>query len=621
MPIRARAADGSIHEFPDGTRPEVVDRAMKAYAAKPNKPQETFSQSFFGKMGRDLVGMGNPALQALVGPTIDRLVGPNTVRDFTTRAVQPITLGAADEVVSAVPAVAAARRGQPVRQAVSQSQREQSQERERIKRERPNVAMAADVAGNVASLAIPAGAAGRFVGAAPTLAQTALRSGIVGAGTGATQGFLSADEGERMAGTAGGALAGGALGAAAPYLASAAGGVAQRFMQPGLKPIAPNVRLLAEEGVALTPGQMRGGVARSAEEAATSLPMLGTAISERRMEGIESFNRAVANRVLKPVGEKLPDDIKPGSEAVKYAGDLISKGYEDTIPGRAVRLDPAFSEDVSAAFDAIIDMTPAGRERLDDIIFQRVTSRLPENGVIDGRRYKLIQSDLDKSVDRFSKSLDSDDQAMAETLRGIQSALEGAAKRQDPSFADKMQALDRSWAELSRMEVAAAKDNQLGGIFTPAQYGQAIRAADSRVRKRGVARGEALSQDLAQAALEVLPSKTPDSGSAGRAGWMSLLASAPAVALGSLTGGPVVGPAAGYAATLGGLGAASRLYTPEAIEAANAALRQRMVQQSGIMERLGGELPPYRPILPGPNAPNPFSFLAAPPRASAGGRR
>lgn len=548
---------------------------------------------------------------------------PREAAGIAQQIAQGVTFGGADEAVSAVSAIPAAVRGgaPAARQQFTQAQREQRASREDFARRNPALNAWAQGSGMALSAAVPVGAAGRFVAAAPTLGGAALRSGLAGAATGAGQGFLSADEGERMAGAVGGAVAGGALGAAAPYLTSAAGGLAQRLTQPGLKPIDPSVRLLAEEGVALTPGQMRGGVARSAEEAATSLPMLGTAISERRMEGIETFNRAVANRVLKPVGEKLPENIRPGSEAVKYAGDLISKGYEDTIPGRSVRLDPAFSEDVALAFDAITDMTPAGRDRLDDIIFQRVTSRLPENGVIDGRRYKLIQSDLDKSVDRFSKSMDSDDQAMAETLRGIQSALEGAAKRQDPDFADKMQALDRSWAELSRMEVAAGKDNQLGGIFTPAQYGQAIRAADSRVRKRGAARGEALSQDLAQAALQVLPSRTPDSGTAGRAGWGMAASYIPSAIAGAMTGGPILGPAAGIAGQTAALGAASRLYTPEAIEAANAALRQRMVQQSELMERLGGELPAYRPVLPGLNAPNPFSFLAAPPRASTGARR
>jgi hypothetical protein len=37
MPIRAQAADGSIHEFPDGTDPTIVDKAMKTYADE-NKP-------------------------------------------------------------------------------------------------------------------------------------------------------------------------------------------------------------------------------------------------------------------------------------------------------------------------------------------------------------------------------------------------------------------------------------------------------------------------------------------------------------------------------------------------------------------------------------------------------
>ena len=202
------------------------------------KPEQTFSQAFFGKMGRDLVGMGNPALQALVGPTIDRLVGPNTVRDFTTRAVQPITLGAADEMVSAVPAVAAARRGQPAAPAARQSQREQSQERDRIKRERPQLATAADLTGGALSMAIPIPAASNFIQGAQTLAGTALRTGLIGAGQGAVTGFLGADEGERMGGAGMGALAGGAVGAAFPVAMAAGGNVAER--------VAPYVQQFAQ---------------------------------------------------------------------------------------------------------------------------------------------------------------------------------------------------------------------------------------------------------------------------------------------------------------------------------------------------------------------------------------
>ena len=34
MPIRTQSADGITHEFPDGTAPEIVDKAMKSYAAE-----------------------------------------------------------------------------------------------------------------------------------------------------------------------------------------------------------------------------------------------------------------------------------------------------------------------------------------------------------------------------------------------------------------------------------------------------------------------------------------------------------------------------------------------------------------------------------------------------------
>lgn len=59
MPIRAQAADGSIHEFPDGTAPEVVDRVMKAYAQggenaaprriDPDKPPEALTETAPGE--------------------------------------------------------------------------------------------------------------------------------------------------------------------------------------------------------------------------------------------------------------------------------------------------------------------------------------------------------------------------------------------------------------------------------------------------------------------------------------------------------------------------------------------------------------------------------------------
>ncbi len=44
MTIQAQAADGSIHQFPDGTNPSVIDRVMKAYATSKSPQQSAPSQ-------------------------------------------------------------------------------------------------------------------------------------------------------------------------------------------------------------------------------------------------------------------------------------------------------------------------------------------------------------------------------------------------------------------------------------------------------------------------------------------------------------------------------------------------------------------------------------------------
>ena len=53
-------------------------------------------------------------------------------------------------------------------------------------------------------------------------------------------------------------------------------------------------------------------------------------------------------------------------------------------------------------------------------------------------------------------------------------------------------------------------------MFTPAQLAEGVRQMDKSVRKGAVARGNALMQDLSDAGVNVLPSKVPDSGTAGR---------------------------------------------------------------------------------------------------------
>ena len=55
------------------------------------------------------------------------------------------------------------------------------------------------------------------------------------------------------------------------------------------------------------------------------------------------------------------------------------------------------------------------------------------------------------------------------------------------------------------------------GVFTPAQYHNAVKAGDQTVGKRAFSEGTALGQDLSDAAKSRLANKYPDSGTWGRA--------------------------------------------------------------------------------------------------------
>jgi hypothetical protein len=365
-------------------------------------------------------------------------------------------------------------------------------------------------------------------------------------------------------------------------LGAAGGAVGPAMRKPQKARISPDVVKLRAKGVQLTPGQARGGFARAAEDAATSLPLVGTAIQEARTAGLETFNRATANEALAPVGLKLPDNIPAGHAAVEHVEKTLGGLYTKTIPNRAIAADDEFKQALGARVGEIVqDMTPAARSRLAGILDQRLTSRFDQNGTVTGETFQRINSELETVRGRFSASQDADQRAIGDALKAVQEELRSAASRQDPAFAEAKAAIDKGYALFKRQQGAAASVGAEGGVFTPAQYGGAVRRGDKSVDKGATARGSALGQEFADSARAVLPNKTPDSGTATR-GMIAGIASAPGAAIAAgMTGGPlgVASVAAGYGATLGGLKIAAGRYTPEAISAANAALDVRIGQQ------------------------------------------
>jgi hypothetical protein len=70
MPIRAESADGMIHEFPDETKPEVVDKAMKDYADKTKDKSTTAGEIGTGMM--DPVEGGGQLIANILPARVER---------------------------------------------------------------------------------------------------------------------------------------------------------------------------------------------------------------------------------------------------------------------------------------------------------------------------------------------------------------------------------------------------------------------------------------------------------------------------------------------------------------------------------------------------------------------
>ena len=244
MPPQQRAA------YEEAQRRGIV----KAEPAK--APASGFVDAYWKAAGRSIPAM-------LPGPfgtlgKIAQAAFPEQTRGVVQRAVQPITMGASDELVSAVPAVAAMVRGQSPRQAFTQAQQQQKRQREGFAQTNPKLATAADVGGAALSLGIP-GATALKVLKAPATYGGAIAAGTgLGALGGGFTGLMSADEGDRMAGLIGGTATGVALGGAIPALTPAIQAAARRFQARNpLQVAAPD---MAPPGAQPAPGVTEGGL-------------------------------------------------------------------------------------------------------------------------------------------------------------------------------------------------------------------------------------------------------------------------------------------------------------------------------------------------------------------------
>lgn len=408
--------------------------------------------------------------------------------------------------------------------------------------------VAGGLTGFATGFALPGGA---YVGRGATGLERAGRAAQIGAGYGALYGAGAADGGigERLQGAALGA----GLGAASGGIAQA--GVDRFAMQAARARANPSAaRRLSREGVELTPGQMLeatpvvGPMLRGAEDAASSIPFMGSAIQGARNQTTESFNRAAINRALRPIGESLPKRTEMGYDAIRVAQDRLGQAYDDVLPRVSAQLDqPLYDEIAGVMTNAATEMPEPLVRQLGAILQNRVFRNVDQaDATINGQQFKRIESELGALARDYRTASDPAARSLGTAIEDVQGAMRNLIARQNPSEAQRIRQINEGYANLTRVERAAGSSASLAneGVFTPNQLGQAVTGM-GRSRSMG-GRGDQLMQDLASAGKSVLPSTVGDSGTAARGAVTALIGGGAAGVLSPGLAVPVVATSLAY---------------------------------------------------------------------------
>lgn len=399
---------------------------------------------------------------------------------------------------------------------------------------------------------------------------------------GAAYGAGAADEpdGNRVAAALLGGGAGLAGGAAGRGLTRAGGRLVAGIDDPSR-------RALNAADVRMTPGQILGGAAQRTEDRLAGLSVVGDQIRARRVEGIEDFNRAAFDEALAPINQTTGGVVR--EHGIDVARALRSNAYDDALSGVNVTADPIFTADMRQVIDAGTALPePMRGNMVDYTLPTRVGQSFDNAGNLSGRDYQQAL----RGLRRDAASMDAQPYGwdFGNVANQAEAALEGLVDRQAPGVADGLRTANEvnRRVETLRSAVNAARNGTTSGevgIFFPSQLSTA--AAQSS-RRYGNSQGTTRQPfyELTRAGQDVLPSRVPDSGTAGR---LVL----PALAAGAIGGGSYAtneGENAGSSSLASGAIAAALAMAPYSPPARAAIQKLLLADRPQVLERAGREI-------------------------------
>jgi hypothetical protein len=351
----------------------------------------------------------------------------------------------------------------------------------------------------------------------------------------------------------------------------------------------PEVQTLVDAGVVPTPGQMGGNAAAQTEEKLSSIPFVGDTIKSAKGAANEQFNRALYNRALAPLGQTIPRNVATGSEAVAYVNRTIGKEFDNVETQAIFRPGGLFQNDLRTIRTQLAQAAPSRLDQFDTIVNEQIAQKLQPMapGLPPSRMAGDAWGDSRSMISGLERQLrlgvpDSDKLALADALDDLNGAMTAQVVRNSPAqIQPQLRNASNAWTQYKQIERAAGGVQAMGNnnIFTPAQYLGAVRTGATQAQ-RGTSTG--LNMDIATAAKNVLGSKYPDSGTAGR----GILAN---LALGGGLATVLHNP---IPLAIGGMGA-----TAYGTETGRRAMMALLLQRPDLMRQLGTSVIGTAPLM------------------------
>ena len=294
----------------------------------------------------------------------------------------------------------------------------------------------------------------------------------------------------------------------------------------------PDVNLLNAEKIRTTVGQTLGGTAKALEDKLTSIPLVGDAINAARKGGIDDMNLAVYNRVLSNIGEKFPKAVEIGHDALKYIHDKASSAYENVFNKGMLEANPEIGPsyvDRLAGIRNMVAELPKEYQSAYDRAMKGFFDRAEKNtGNIGGEALTDAMRHLRTQIEKLNNKNDGFFPDVRNALKEANSTILDTLEKQNPKMAESLSAARNAWHDYAILRDAAASPGaRADGVITPNQLLNSVASTAKKLSgqaagKGQISEGTARMQDLAAAAQRVLPSKYPDSGTAGRLATMGI---------------------------------------------------------------------------------------------------